>query len=84
MPKNELILGVVKKIGPVYSSSANISNQKPIGNIGEACLTFIDHLGKFLMVRSACKSSGIPSTVYDYDNKRILREGEIPHWRIFS
>ncbi|AFN64816.1 translation factor [Mycoplasma wenyonii str. Massachusetts] len=84
MPANPVLLKLSEHLGPLYSTSANISGEEPIKSLQEAKIVFKDHKDKFMIVRSGCVSSGIFSTIYDYDNKEIIREGEIPKWKIFN
>ncbi|AHC39774.1 translation factor Sua5 [Mycoplasma ovis str. Michigan] len=84
MPDNPVLLQLSEHLGPLYSTSANISGEQPIKDLQEAKKVFREHKDKFMIVKSGCISSGVFSTIYDYDNKEIIREGEIPRWKIFN
>ncbi|WP_330216746.1 L-threonylcarbamoyladenylate synthase [Mycoplasma parvum] len=84
MPNNPIILKLCEHLGPLYSTSANISGCKPIKNLREAKYIFKTYRDKFIIVYSGCPVSNIASTIYDYDRKEILREGEIPKLKIFN
>lgn len=68
MPKNEKLLEFIKKEGPFYLTSANISNQEVVKNIDEAKILFPN-----LKYFDFGKGTGIPSTIIDTKNGRKLR-----------
>nr|WP_237710377.1 Sua5/YciO/YrdC/YwlC family protein [Candidatus Mycoplasma haematolamae] len=79
-----MLLKLSEHLGPLYSTSANISGQEPIKTLNEAKIVFKDHKDKFTIVKSGCEPSGICSTIYNYDKREIVREGKIPVGKLFS
>ncbi|MCF0217718.1 MAG: Sua5/YciO/YrdC/YwlC family protein [Malacoplasma sp.] len=77
MPNDLFILELVKKTGPLYSSSANISGLDPIQNINDAIKYFSDFEKEIIFIDSDYTNSGIASTIFDIDNQKTLRKGEI-------
>lgn len=78
IPKDKFLLDLLNKIGPLYCSSANVSNKPVIQHINEAKTEFAKWDNKIILLNSLCNSS-IPSTIYDIDNDKIIREGIITH-----
>ncbi|OAL10279.1 hypothetical protein A6V39_02435 [Candidatus Mycoplasma haematobovis] len=74
IPKNKILLKILRSTGPLWSSSANMSGQNPIKNLKEAKRIFKD---KVLYVSASNKLSNEPSTIYDFDEKKIVREGKL-------
>lgn len=79
-PNSHYILKALKKLNQhIYASSANISGQPTAKSIGEAKQIF-KNCGvpvKFIEIPGGKTASDQPSTVYDYDKDRVLREGQI-------
>lgn len=80
IPNNDLILDLINQVGPLFSSSANISGKTPINNLQEA----IDVFGKYSNVvcfvddnEQQAGFSALPSTIVDLDRMIILRQGVI-------
>jgi L-threonylcarbamoyladenylate synthase len=77
MPLHPVALELLRDVGPMAVSSANISGRPPASNAGEA----IDQLADSVAVYLDGGPSGAPvaSTIVDLTGKapRILREGEI-------
>ncbi|WP_161565704.1 L-threonylcarbamoyladenylate synthase [Mycoplasma sp. ATU-Cv-508] len=69
MPAHLQLLNLIKKIGPVYMTSANLAGQPP--------LNFEQARAAFPSVRKHYyfgKGSGRPSTVIRLSDKKVLRE----------
>ena len=80
IPNNKLIIDLISKVGPIYSSSANISGDKPVKNLKEAINTFGKYSNVVCFVddkqnQDDCVSQ--PSTIVDLDRMIILRQGAI-------
>nr|WP_272941038.1 Sua5/YciO/YrdC/YwlC family protein [Mycoplasma suis] len=84
MPNNPIIIKLCEHLGPLYSTSANISGCEPIKTLKEAKSVFREYRDQFMIVNSGCVCSGINSTIYDYDKKEIIRAGEVPKWKLFN
>lgn len=84
MPKNFVLLKIIQDIGPLYSSSANISGKMPIKKLAEAKKVFAEDLKKIVLVKTNCEQSNIPSTIYDYDKKEIIRTGKLKKEDLFN
>ena len=78
MPKNRFLLDLMAKVGPLASSSANISGQEPIKNIYQAKKIFADREYELVLVNpEKFKLSSIPSTIVDLDKMTVLRQGAV-------
>lgn len=78
MPKNRFLLDLMAKVGPLASSSANISGQEPIKDIKQAKEVFKDREYELVLVNpEKFKLSSIPSTIVDLDKMTVLRQGAV-------
>ena len=77
IPNSLLIKELIGIVGPIYSSSANISGEKPIKNFQEAVNLFKKWPHEICIVESENISSGIASTIIDLDIMKVLRKGEL-------
>ena len=71
MPNHPELLQLIKKIGPIYMSSANISGQKPISSLLEAKNIF-----PRIKIYNFKVFNNNPSTIIDTKGN-ILRKGDI-------
>jgi len=76
IPNHKELLKLIKKVGTVYQSSANISDTPPIKNSEEAKQTFKEHLNDIVIVKGK-EFGGTPSTIISLDNFSVIREGPI-------
>ena len=77
IPNNYLIRKIIEIVGPVYSSSANISGEKPISSIEQAIKKFKNHPCEICFVDYECEMSNEASTIIDLDELEVIREGII-------
>ncbi len=75
MPDDDWILLLLSKTGPLYCSSANISNQEVIKDTMEANQVFDPKWHFSLILVEGHQQSELPSTIVDIDNWKILRQG---------
>lgn len=77
MPDDDWLLLLLSKTGPLYSSSANISNGNVIDRISDADFTFNEKFFYNLILILDDKEPGIiePSTIVDLESWKILRKG---------
>jgi L-threonylcarbamoyladenylate synthase len=76
MPNHPQLLKIIERVGPIYSSSANISGEEPINNHLEAIKKFEKFANKLIIVEGK-KISNLPSTIYSFDTKKEIRKGNI-------
>lgn len=79
MPKNNFILNLINEVGPLYSSSANISGKEPIKSQKEAFDYFKKYKNDIIFIEGNYSLHKQPSTIFDIDKCKILREGEIKY-----
>jgi L-threonylcarbamoyladenylate synthase len=74
--KNKNLFNLLKKVGPIATSSANPENLKPAETISQAKKYFGDKIDLYI---SAGRKKGHPSTLIEYKNNRIvvLRQGQM-------
>lgn len=75
MPKDKILLGILKKVGPLVAPSANFEGQKPAETVTEAKKYFGDKV-YFYVDGGELKSK--PSTIVQLfadGTKRVLRKG---------
>lgn len=75
VPKNEMLLKILKSVGPLVAPSANLEGEKPAENIDQARKDFNDQVS-FYMGIGKLKSK--PSTIiqlYEDGTKIVLRTG---------
>ncbi len=76
-PNNKLILELLDRFEVLSCTSANISGMTPITTIEDAKKQFRKNLNSLVFIKSDIKGDNIASTIYDIDNKKIIREGII-------
>lgn len=76
IPNSKKIWKLIQLTGPLYSSSANISNEPTITNTKQAARVFYSDVDKFVVIKGRSKDD-YPSTIVDFDNFTILRRGRI-------
>lgn len=81
IPNNKFILELLQNTGPLFCSSANISGKPTINNHEEAIVNFKANKSDIIFLESNF-SNGSPSTIYDVDKDKILREGDISYDQI--
>jgi len=74
MPNSRKLLKLLKKIGPIYLTSANIHNEKPL-NFNDAKIKFKNDIKIHLNYTK--NSSGLSSTVVKSTTRKIIRQGEV-------
>jgi L-threonylcarbamoyladenylate synthase len=76
MPDHEVLHDLIEKVGPIISTSANISGEKPAQNISEAEQFFGDKLDFYV---NAGEMKGQPSTIVKLvsGKLKIIRRGEV-------
>lgn len=80
-PNNKFLLELLSKTGPLYCSSANLSGEPVIKNYDEANNIF-GIFGSEIIFLDDNYLINKPSTIYDVDKNKILREGEISYEQI--
>ncbi|AEW44871.2 translation factor, Sua5/YciO/YrdC/YwlC family [Mycoplasma haemocanis str. Illinois] len=71
IPNSNLLIEILKRTGSLWSSSANLSGDSVVKSLEEAKNIF----GKeVLYIESEVVPAGTPSTIYDYDNKKLIRK----------
>jgi L-threonylcarbamoyladenylate synthase len=77
MPNDNHLLALIRKVGPLYSSSANLSNQHPVIDHVDAQNIFGNtHTYELVLVEGKQKQEK-PSTIIDFDRKKELRIGSL-------
>lgn len=79
MPDDDWLLLLLSKTGPLYSSSANISNGNVIDRISDADFTFNEKFFyNLILILDDKEPSDIePSTIVDLESWKILRKGAV-------
>ena len=77
IPNDETALEILKKVGPIATTSINISGQPPLNDYHEIEKEFGDEID--YLFEKEVKSSNVSSTVIDCTNEdiKVLRQGEI-------
>jgi L-threonylcarbamoyladenylate synthase len=75
MPNHKLLNNILKLTGTIYCSSANISGNEPVKNTKGAIKIFGNK--KDLFYVEGKELGGMPSTIIDFDNKAVIRQGSI-------
>lgn len=83
VPNDKFLLELISRTGPLYCSSANISGKEVISSYDEAKLEFNNYDLDIIFLNAEYRINK-PSTVYDVDKDKILREGEITYEQIKS
>jgi L-threonylcarbamoyladenylate synthase len=76
MPNHHDVLQLLTIVGPLYSSSANISGEETIIDSNEALKVF-SNCDDLLLIIEGKNLTNTPSTVFDFDKFLCLREGMI-------
>lgn len=84
MPNNQFLLKLIDKTNCLYSSSANLSGFPPIKNKEEAFACFNKFKDNIIFIEGDYSKQTEPSTVFDIDKNKILREGKIKNETIKS
>lgn len=82
MPNSSFVLRLISKVGPLYSSSANLSNQDPITNVDEVINQFGIKNNNLIYVNSNYSREFMPSTIYNVDRDKLVRQGKITYEQI--
>lgn len=85
IPKDEFLLKILSKTGPLYTSSANISGQDTIKSLNDGIKIFDKFSNKIIFVERNVTTRNINqkySTIFDTSNNRIIREGDISEYEI--
>lgn len=76
IPNHKQLLKLLHATGPLYSSSANISNQQPLKEALDAMtLNEFKQNEEKLFIVSGKEKSAVPSTIFNVDSGTILRRG---------
>lgn len=76
IPKNKIAIDLINKIGPMATTSVNISNEKEINNYDEIVKIFKNKVTK--IYKNNEKISNKPSTIISLvDDIKLIREGNI-------
>jgi tRNA threonylcarbamoyl adenosine modification protein (Sua5/YciO/YrdC/YwlC family) len=78
MPLHPVAIEVLREVGPMAVSSANISGQPPAATVAEAQAQLGDKVGVYIDGGPA--THGVASTIVDLSGAqpRVLREGAVP------
>ena len=74
MPNDKKLLELLKITGPLFCSSANISNEDVINDWKKAKVVFSK---KIKYITNDFKGSNVASTILNFDNFKIIRAGKI-------
>lgn len=78
IPNHKEVLKVLPIVGPVYCTSANISGEEPFRNSKEAFDKFQNNpASNDLLVVKGVSYTPSPSTIYDVNAHKIIRQGAI-------
>lgn len=78
IPNQKQILEVLNELNSLYCTSANISGNDTIKNTDEAYEIFKNNpISQKLLIVKGKSYSTKPSTIYNLDEHKIIREGEI-------
>lgn len=75
MPNDEWLLLLLSKTGPLFCSSANISNEDVIKDCLDANKVFDSKWEHDLVLVEGEQKQSLPSTIIDIDSWTIIREG---------
>lgn len=86
MPNSKFILNLIDLVGPLYSSSANISGKDPIKSIPEAKNVFKNDEFKLVLIQppDEWRLSNSPSTIVNLDTLTVVREGKVDGNKIIN
>ncbi|MEM0128488.1 MAG: L-threonylcarbamoyladenylate synthase [Thermoplasmatales archaeon] len=74
IPDRPFVREVIRRAGPITLVGANIRGYKASSDMEEILKQFRDSVGLYVKAENI---GGIPSTIYDYTSKKLLREGQI-------
>lgn len=74
LSSNMLVREIIRKVGPITLVGANVRGFKSSTDLEEIISQFGNKVG--LYVRGT-NMNGIPSTIFDYTSKKLIRNGEI-------
>ena len=78
MPDSPFLLNLISLTGNLYSSSANISGTDVANDLDECEKIFDDYSDQIILVDdSNLTNSNTPSTIFDLDNMRLIRCGDL-------
>ncbi|MGL4616669.1 MAG: L-threonylcarbamoyladenylate synthase [Mycoplasmoidaceae bacterium] len=78
IPNNVLLINILKEVDFIYSSSANISGEDPLLNTIKYKELFNDNpLKNEIVIIEGITKEKTPSSIYDLDKKKLIREGKI-------
>lgn len=69
-----LVREIIRKVGPITLVGANIRGFRSSSDLKEITKQFGDKIGLYV---DGGEIGGIPTTIYDYTSKKLIREGEI-------
>jgi L-threonylcarbamoyladenylate synthase len=75
MPAEKHLLALLTKVGPLFSSSANISHETPVIDNIDAQNIFGKYHTYDLILVEGKQNQEKPSTIIDFDHKKQLRIG---------
>ena len=73
MPDNDKTLKALERFGPMIMTSLNKSGEPAITKYSD-CLKYIEKVDYIIKGNDL---NGVPSTVYDAINDKVLREGSV-------
>ena len=83
VPNHKNLLKLIDITGPLYSSSANISGQKPVKDSLEAEKVFNKYTNGLTIVKGK-ELSSLPSTVINLDTYTVVRQGKCDGEKIIN
>ncbi|MGL4647596.1 MAG: L-threonylcarbamoyladenylate synthase [Mycoplasmoidaceae bacterium] len=84
IPNELYLLKILKEIKWIYSSSANIENQEPLTSSYDYCNYFDKEFDQEIVIVLSKIKKALPSTIYDLDQRKILRTGAISEGEILK
>lgn len=82
MPNKPFLLKIIDRVGPLYSSSANISGYPVIQKYEDVLNYFSEFKNIIIYMKIDNFDNHQASTIYDFDKDKILREGDITYEQI--
>lgn len=74
IPSYRLVREIIRKVGPITMVGANIRGFKSSASLKEITKQFGDRVELYV---DGGETKGIPTTIYDYTSKKLVREGEV-------
>jgi L-threonylcarbamoyladenylate synthase len=86
VPDHGLARALMRKVGPLAATSANLSGQQPVADAAGLVGTFGDGVAVYLVLSPGSVLGGSPSTVVDLTGEEllVLREGVIGQERLHA